>query len=128
MRKSIVSLHNSQFNEWFKEKLRGVRTDDVELSCLSKGPTWQVRQFQGYKINGYTFGTKAKDAVTMTQNSGVSLYAQEANGESRMYYGYIEEIWELDYVEFQIAVFRCHWVEKSQVRPNERGLYCSEPR
>jgi hypothetical protein len=28
----------------------------------------------------------------MTQNNGVNLDAMEANGENRLYYGYIEEI------------------------------------
>ena len=30
------------------------------------------------------------------------------------YYGYIEEIWELDYgPNFKVPLFRCHWVKLS---------------
>ena len=86
-----------------------------------RGPTWEVRQFQVYKINGYTFATREKDSTTTTQNSGVCLEALEANGTKLLYYGYIEEIWELDYVDFKFPLFRCQWVSRHQVNPNDSG-------
>ena len=29
------------------------------------------------------------------------------------YYGQIEEIWELNYLEFKVALFKCRWVQGS---------------
>jgi len=41
-----------------------------------------------------------------------SLYALDENGEYTTYYGFVHEIWELEYgINFQILVFRCQWVE-----------------
>lgn len=30
-----------------------------------------------------------------------------------VFYGVIEEIWELDYHKFQILMFKCNWVENN---------------
>ena len=35
---------------------------------------------------------------------------------SSPYYGWIEEIWELDYLKFRIPLFKCSWIH------NERGV------
>ena len=39
----------------------------------------------------------------------------------KSFYGYIEEIWELDYVDFKFALFRCQWVSNSQVNLADSG-------
>ena len=39
------------------------------------------------------------------------------------YYGQIEEIWELNYLEFKVALFKCRWVQGSQgVTCDKNGL------
>jgi hypothetical protein len=48
-RKSVGTLHNLHFNSWFRERLVDVHTNDPVLASLARGPTWQVRLFQGYK-------------------------------------------------------------------------------
>lgn len=121
-RRSVNKLHTLKFNTWFTDKLRDVEAVHPKIATLARGPTWEVRQFQVYKINGYTFATKKKDSTTTTQNSGVCLEAFEENEEiKQLYYGYIEEIWELDYVDFKFPLFRCRWVRKNQVNPNDFG-------
>jgi hypothetical protein len=36
-------------------------------------------------------------------------------GEDKsMYYGQIQEIWELDFYGFQIPLFRCNWVDANK--------------
>jgi len=51
---------------------------------------------------------KGKDKKSVAQNSGVRYEGfDESIGESRTYFGQIEEIWELDYGgDLQLAVFR----------------------
>jgi hypothetical protein len=61
-------------------------------------------------INGYTFYTMAQDAKSVYQNSGVRVRAVDNDMQAATYYGQIEEIWELDYVGFKVALFRCRWV------------------
>ena len=39
------------------------------------------------------------------------------------YYGVIEEIWELDYYEFRVVVFKCLWVNgNTRVRKDKMGF------
>jgi hypothetical protein len=46
------------------------------------------------------------------KRSGVRFDAANDNGTKDTYYGYIEEIWELDYgSSFKVPLFRCKWVK-----------------
>ena len=54
------------------------------------------------------------------QNSGVSLEADSEHfcsasdnnliQASMPYFGVIDEIWELDYSQFRVPIFKCQWV------------------
>ena len=67
---------------------------------------------QEYEINGNTFYTIAQDKKSTNQNSGVRMDATDNNGKKDIYYGYIEEIWELDYgSNFNVPLFRCQGVK-----------------
>ena len=69
--------------------------------------------WQAYYVNGYTFYTKAKDHKSVSQNSGVRIENVDAFGEVHTHYGFIEDIWELDFgSDIQITLFRCQWVKK----------------
>ena len=49
----------------------------------------------------------------MTQNSGVRIENVDAFGEVHTHYGFIEDIWELDYgLDIQITMFRRQWVKQ----------------
>ena len=64
------------------------------------------------------------------QNNGVSLEADSEHfcsasdnnpiQASMLYFGVIEEIWELDYSQFRVLVFKCKWV-------NENTSVCQDP-
>ena len=42
---------------------------------------------------------------------------------SMLYYGVIQEIWEVDYTKFFIPVFKCKWVDnKCEVKIDEPGF------
>ena len=89
--------------------------DDIvedELYLLAKRPSSTILTFQGYEINGNTFYTIAQDKKSTNQNSGVRFDdAANTNREKDTYYGYIEEIWELDYgSDLKVPLFRCKWV------------------
>jgi hypothetical protein len=62
--------------------------------------------------NGFAFYTKAKDRRSQCQNSGVRVDAEDIMGAKNAYYGYIEEICEVNYeISLQIPVFKCQWVK-----------------
>ena len=71
---------------------------DIEddMYSLSQLPSSNIMTFKGYEINGNTFYTIAQDKKSANQNSGVRFDAATKMGKET-YYGYIEEIWELDY-------------------------------
>ena len=64
------------------------------------------------------------------QNSEVTLRAKsqhftsvhDANPcvASILYFGFIDEIWELNYVKFTVYVFKCKWVD------NNTGVYTDD--
>ena len=52
----------------------------------------------------------AQDKKSTNPNSGVRFDAATKRGKDT-YYGYIEDIWELDYGHvFKVPLFRCKWV------------------
>ena len=96
-----------------------------QLFLLARGPSGNILTYQGYEINGNTFYTIAQDKKSANQNSGVRMDATDNNGKKDTYYGYIEEIWELDYgPNFKVPLFRCQWVKLSGggVTKDEYGM------
>ena len=97
------------FGGWLQTRLMNV-TDEEQLYLLAKQPSSTISTFQRYEINGNTFYTIAQDKKSTNQNSGVRFDAATENGQKVTYYGYIEEIWELDYgPSFKVPLFRCKW-------------------
>jgi hypothetical protein len=71
--------------------------------------------YQGYDINGYTFYIERQDKKNTYQNSGVRVDAYDVMGEDKIiYYGQIEEIWELDFHGFYISLFHCNWIDANK--------------
>jgi len=94
-----------------------------QLFLLSRGPSWNILTYQGYEINGNTFYTAAQDKKSTNQNSGVRMDATDSNGKKETFYGYIEEIWELDYCPiFKVPLFRCQWVKLTGVTKDQYGM------
>lgn len=107
----ITREHNCWFNEWLKVRFTGRSSSDDTLLWLAKGLKFTIVTWQGYDINGYTFYTIAQDKKSTVQNSGVCIDAFHEQFDTtgprglNSYYGFIEEIWELDYVLFKIPCF-----------------------
>ncbi|KAK1627727.1 hypothetical protein QYE76_002042 [Lolium multiflorum] len=82
-----------------------------------------------YEINGNTFYTIDQDKKSTNQNSGVRFDATDENGQTTTYYGYIEEIWELDYgPTFKVPLFRCKWVKLSGIHIDDKyGMITVDP-
>jgi hypothetical protein len=65
-----------------------------------------------YDINGYIFYTKKQDKKNTYQNSGVRVDAYDVMRQYKnMYYGQIQEIWDIDFHGFKISLFRCNWID-----------------
>ncbi|XP_031111755.1 uncharacterized protein LOC116015719 [Ipomoea triloba] len=129
----IVSEHNRNFISWFKSKVLKDKNVSETVRWLAHGPGMQVICYTGYDINGFSFYTKEQDDMSTMQNSGVSLVANSMHFSSSKdknpviaelsYYGVIEEIWEVDYVQFRVPMFRCKWVDsKHGVKADELGF------
>jgi hypothetical protein len=55
---------------------------------------------------------QSQNKKSTNQNSGVRMDATDNNGKKKTYYGYIEEIWDLNYGPIlKIPLFRCQWVK-----------------
>ena len=117
----IEEKHMDTFGSWLRARLMNDNTIGDQLYLLAASPSSTVLHFQGYEINGNTFYTIAQDKKSTNQNSGVRFDAKDENGHTTTYYGYIEEIWELDYGPlFKVPLFRCKWVKLSGVHVDDK--------
>jgi uncharacterized protein YodC (DUF2158 family) len=116
----VVQDHNLKFITWFEDKVRSQPSEiiDETVKWLEYGPRMIVHTYQGYDMNEFTWYTKRQHGKSTIQNSGVTLVALSGNESisTDSYYGWIEEIWEIDYVIFRIPLFLCTWIE------NQRGV------
>ena len=111
----VQRQHKINFMMWIKQQGIPLYVESDE-SRLPSGPSSQITSWQGYDINGYKFHMKEK---------GID----EATGNTKTYYGQIEEIWELDYgSELQIPIspvrvgqVECHCC--GRVWANHRGAW-----
>ena len=110
----IMKEHKRLFIDWLRDLdlPEGETTDEITMKRLACGPSTTVNSWQGYDINGYSFSTRARDNKTCTQNSGVRVEAIDEAREKQSYFGFIEEIWEIDYGHtMQFPIFKCQWVK-----------------
>jgi hypothetical protein len=115
----LAKMHMQDFSKWLRDYVETCSNNDVitdEIRNLAAGPLFTVTTYEAMVINGYTFYTMAQDKKSVYQNSSVRARAvvndshDDDDTETDTYYGKIEEIWELDYVELKVALFRCRWV------------------
>ena len=134
----ITNEHRKYVVEWIKERVLADKNhypDDVSdrVLRLGLGPNIRATSYTGYAINGFSFYTQDQDKVSQMQNSGVCLESEATYFASSkdinpiegkmLYYGVIQEIWVLDYTDFQIPLFRCNWVDiNNGVRKDEQGF------
>ena len=136
--KWVYDEHRRTFITWLREKIENQLKEDKHnisdsLKWIAHTPKVYVIKHNAYVINGYRFNTKSLDDVRSMQNSGISIIANTTQFSSAKdqkpvssditYYGVIQEIWELDYHTFRIAVFKCDWVEYNNgLRIDEDGF------
>jgi hypothetical protein len=106
----IRQFHMATFSGWLRTHLMSDNDVGDQLYMLAKSPSSTISTFQGYEINENTFYTISQDKKSTNQNSGVRFDAATDSGRTDTYYGYIEDIWELDYgPSFKVPLFWCKW-------------------
>jgi hypothetical protein len=91
----IMKEHRRVFTTWLMDK--EIPTKDMRIKMLASRPSSCVTSWQAYDINGYTYYTKEKDKKSVVQNRGIRIKAIDSQGLKITYYGYIQDIRELDY-------------------------------
>jgi hypothetical protein len=87
--------HRRIFTTWLMDK--EIPIEDMTMKMLASGPSSCVTSRQAYDINGYTYYTKEKDKKSVAQNSGICIEAIDPQELKTTYYGYIQDIRELNY-------------------------------
>ncbi|KAL5179867.1 hypothetical protein HKD37_01G001093 [Glycine soja] len=128
----VLKEHKKTFCDWFKDTIFADESASETLRKLADGPKRNVITWQGYDINKYSFYTKAQDDKSTIQNNGVTLRTESQHFASVLdenpcvasisYFGFIDEIWELNYVKFTVYVFKCKWDSNTNVRTNDVGF------
>jgi hypothetical protein len=114
----IAREHQNNFGSLFRiqimdqdagVQLVDMNPDDIEiLQTLASGPSTTIHRYTSYDINVNTFHTRAQDNKKTNQNSGVRTDPYNCDGNRETYYGFIEEILELEYREnLKVPLFRC---------------------
>jgi hypothetical protein len=116
----LAKMHMQGFSRWLRDFVETCSNNVVitdEIRNPAAGPLFAVSRYEGMDINGYTFYTMTQDKKSVYQNSGVRVLAivddshdNDDDTEIDTYYGQIKKIWEVDYVELKVALFRCRWV------------------
>src|SRR5204862_1884175 len=110
--KWIMKKHKLHFSPWLKkESIEDDGSIEAETKkMLARGPASLVTSCQGYNINGWSFYTKQKDMRSKSQNNGICTESLESTGNKNTYYGFIEDIIEVDYGRnLRVTVFKCMW-------------------
>jgi hypothetical protein len=120
----ITHKHMATFGGWLRIHLINNNIVGDQLYLLAGSPSSTIFTFQGYEINGIHSTRSPKIKKSTNQNSGVRIDATNNHGQKDTYYGYIEEIWELDYgPSFKVPLFRCKWVKLDGVGVKVDQLY-----
>ncbi|XP_056685811.1 uncharacterized protein [Spinacia oleracea] len=121
--KALATEHSKSFRFWFKDQVMKEQPVSERLRSLCYGPDFRASFFSAYVVNGCTFYMRDQDDKSSMQNSGVSLEVEamyfSSSKDNRpvyskmQYYGVIDEICELHYMGFSIAVFGCKWADNN---------------
>ena len=136
--KWLQAEHKRSFSSWFKRKIemelaQPENTISQKIRWLAHEPKREVLSYSNYGIFRYYYNTSDPTSRSTTQNSGVIVEAKSLHMstvkdknpiyENILYYGVIEDIWELNYTQFKIPVFWCNWVDnKSGVKVDKNGF------
>lgn len=130
--KWLQEEHNRLFQNWLGKRIFIEAGHSSTLSKLSGGPSSMVTRYTAWSVNGFTFYTRERDNKHPVQNSGVTLFAEALHVSSAKdknpkhafmkYYGYIEDIWELDYCGLRVALFKCKWADNNHVKVDNEGV------
>ena len=112
------------------------------VSDLAIGPNLDQRSFNGYKVNGWEFHTKAYGQGKSTTNTGVCVVGDCAEELGLAYYGELEDIVQITYkgkYGGSINLFQCRWFDNTMnkgIKVDQFGIididlhrsaYTSEP-
>ena len=129
----VQDEHNRTFRQWLRRHVLFQKDGfSHELMNLARGPSTIVTRYTSYFVNGFTFYTRERDEKHPVQNSGVSIHAKAMHISSAKdknpvfgtmnYFGFIEDIWELDYCGLHVALFKCKWADNNYVRIDSDGI------
>jgi len=91
----------------------------ISLSLLCLGPEKKVKCYNGYFVNGYVFYAEEYGHGRKTCNNCVCIKGSTSSDFEVDYYGRLEEVIELQYLNEQnrVFLFKCDWYDTT-----DRGI------
>lgn len=120
-------LHSKEFGNWFESHIANVRDHEnvpEEICWLSRGPSFFIKSYKGYILNGVKFQTTALSLGRKTQNNGVYLSATTSTWTSNdnslvadlSYHGVVDNVYEVCYGHsLKFPMFLCKWFDGLKV-------------
>ena len=113
-------MHFKEFAEWFHEhiaEIRNVEEVSSDITWISRRPSFFVRSYKGYILNGVKFHTTDLSTSRKTQNNGVFVsittltYLRNPNDAPSIgdlsYHGTLEN----GHDSLKYPLFRCKWYD-----------------
>ncbi|KAK1416674.1 hypothetical protein QVD17_25789 [Tagetes erecta] len=111
---TIEKVKDKKFANWLRIYVMN-SPDKKHLRGIAQGPFTYVKLHKGYLVNGYKFHTRTAYDGRVTQNSGVCVKGASYNEKEHDYYGFLDEILELEYHSTIgrciVVLFRCTWFD-----------------
>ncbi|XP_073121689.1 uncharacterized protein [Henckelia pumila] len=100
----------------FKSYIRAIEQQgefvSEQIKQVAPGPMRKVNTYRGYCINGFKFYTVHDTTFKATDNLGVQVRGHSSDDVQTEYYGFIEEIIEIEYPGLPLkktVIFKCCW-------------------
>ncbi|GKV27030.1 hypothetical protein SLEP1_g36237 [Rubroshorea leprosula] len=105
-----------EFVGWFRSVVfSGLYEVDEHIRNLASGPTWCVKTYKGYIVNGFKFHTEECGQGKGMMNSGACVNITTFKGYEQVFYGMLQEVIELEYrgggQHNTIVLFKCDWYD-----------------
>ena len=96
------------------QALQGGNFISEKIRPLAYGPSKYVTCYNGCNVNGFKFYTHEYGHHKITMNSGVCIKGSCWEGSENDYYGILEGVIKLSYIEGNnVILFKCQWFDNN---------------
>ena len=79
-----------------------------DLYAIANEPNLNIHSYPSLMVNGVRYHSRLLEETCTTQNCGVCVEVEFYHGDSRDFFGVIDEFWEVSYLYLnKVILFKC---------------------